>query len=172
MHEGFVPKGLDESSLALQCRGEGAKEMSVPTGTIEKLSPVLHWLGFTGTSNHRFELSQPRMAPSSAAQSARTKVSKTVTKQPRACALIQLANLKAALGDLDHLERIISLNGYVNAIPWIHRVSPDHKRCLRSPGGAPRISRPARAGRDSRLGLAKECARRNSNGGYPARNSR
>ena len=44
MHEGFVPKGLDESSLALQCRGEGAKEMSVPTGTIEKLSPVLHWL--------------------------------------------------------------------------------------------------------------------------------
>lgn len=35
----------------------------------------------------------------------------------RACALIQLANLKAALGDLDQLERIISLNGYVNAIP-------------------------------------------------------
>jgi enamine deaminase RidA (YjgF/YER057c/UK114 family) len=35
----------------------------------------------------------------------------------RACALIQLANLKAALGDLDRLQRIISLNGYVNAAP-------------------------------------------------------
>jgi enamine deaminase RidA (YjgF/YER057c/UK114 family) len=35
----------------------------------------------------------------------------------RACALIQLANLKAALGDLDRLQRIISLNGYVNAVP-------------------------------------------------------
>jgi enamine deaminase RidA (YjgF/YER057c/UK114 family) len=35
----------------------------------------------------------------------------------RACALIQLANLKAALGDLDRLERITSLNGYVNAVP-------------------------------------------------------
>jgi enamine deaminase RidA (YjgF/YER057c/UK114 family) len=35
----------------------------------------------------------------------------------RACALIQLANLKVALGDLDRLQRIISLNGYVNAVP-------------------------------------------------------
>jgi enamine deaminase RidA (YjgF/YER057c/UK114 family) len=35
----------------------------------------------------------------------------------RACALIQLANLKLALGDLDRLQRIISLNGYVNAVP-------------------------------------------------------
>jgi enamine deaminase RidA (YjgF/YER057c/UK114 family) len=35
----------------------------------------------------------------------------------RACALIQLANLKVALGDLDRLQRIVSLNGYVNAIP-------------------------------------------------------
>jgi enamine deaminase RidA (YjgF/YER057c/UK114 family) len=34
----------------------------------------------------------------------------------RACTLIQLANLKAALGDLDRLERIISLNGYVNSV--------------------------------------------------------
>ncbi len=35
----------------------------------------------------------------------------------RACALMQLANLKAALGDLDRLQRIVSLNGYVNAVP-------------------------------------------------------
>ena len=35
----------------------------------------------------------------------------------RACPLIQLANLKVALGDLDRLQRIISLNGYVNAVP-------------------------------------------------------
>jgi enamine deaminase RidA (YjgF/YER057c/UK114 family) len=35
----------------------------------------------------------------------------------RACVLIQLANLKTALGDLDRLERIVSLNGYVNAVP-------------------------------------------------------
>jgi enamine deaminase RidA (YjgF/YER057c/UK114 family) len=35
----------------------------------------------------------------------------------RACALMQLANLKVALGDLDRLQRIVSLNGYVNAVP-------------------------------------------------------
>jgi enamine deaminase RidA (YjgF/YER057c/UK114 family) len=35
----------------------------------------------------------------------------------RACALIQLANLKVALGDLDRLQRIVLLNGYVNAVP-------------------------------------------------------
>jgi enamine deaminase RidA (YjgF/YER057c/UK114 family) len=35
----------------------------------------------------------------------------------RACALLQLANLKVALGDLDRLQRIVSLNGYVNAVP-------------------------------------------------------
>jgi len=35
----------------------------------------------------------------------------------RACALVQLTNLKIALGDLDRVDRIISLNGYVNAVP-------------------------------------------------------
>jgi len=35
----------------------------------------------------------------------------------RACALVQLANLKVALGDLDRVDRILSLNGYVNAVP-------------------------------------------------------
>jgi enamine deaminase RidA (YjgF/YER057c/UK114 family) len=34
----------------------------------------------------------------------------------RACALVQLTNLKVALGNLDRVDRILSLNGYVNAV--------------------------------------------------------
>jgi enamine deaminase RidA (YjgF/YER057c/UK114 family) len=35
----------------------------------------------------------------------------------RYCTLLQLANMKEALGSLDRVARIISLNGYVNAVP-------------------------------------------------------
>ena len=35
----------------------------------------------------------------------------------RTCALLHLATIKEALGSLEKLERIISLNGYVNSIP-------------------------------------------------------
>jgi hypothetical protein len=52
----------------------------------------------------------------------------------RACALVQLTNLKVALGDLDRVDRIISLNGYVKCSSWIRGVSPGNKRCFRSSG--------------------------------------
>jgi enamine deaminase RidA (YjgF/YER057c/UK114 family) len=35
----------------------------------------------------------------------------------RCCALLELASIKQALGSLDKVERIISVNGYVNAVP-------------------------------------------------------
>jgi enamine deaminase RidA (YjgF/YER057c/UK114 family) len=35
----------------------------------------------------------------------------------RACALTQLAVLKNALGSLDKVQQIVSVNGYVNAVP-------------------------------------------------------
>ncbi|MBV8212352.1 MAG: RidA family protein [Verrucomicrobia bacterium] len=35
----------------------------------------------------------------------------------RWCALSELATIKQALGSLDQVERIISLNGYVNSVP-------------------------------------------------------
>jgi enamine deaminase RidA (YjgF/YER057c/UK114 family) len=35
----------------------------------------------------------------------------------RCCALSELATIKQALGSLDHVERIVSLNGYVNSVP-------------------------------------------------------
>jgi enamine deaminase RidA (YjgF/YER057c/UK114 family) len=35
----------------------------------------------------------------------------------RACALIQLAALKAHLGSLDTVKNIVTVNGYVNAVP-------------------------------------------------------
>ena len=35
----------------------------------------------------------------------------------RCCALSELAAIKQALGSLDNVERIISLNGYVNSVP-------------------------------------------------------
>ncbi len=33
------------------------------------------------------------------------------------CALLHLAKIKAALGDLDRVERIVKVNGYVNVAP-------------------------------------------------------
>src|SRR5580704_8856971 len=35
----------------------------------------------------------------------------------RCCALLELASMKQALGSLERVERIISVNGYVNAVP-------------------------------------------------------
>ena len=35
----------------------------------------------------------------------------------RCCALLELASIKQAIGSLDRVERIISINGYVNAVP-------------------------------------------------------
>jgi enamine deaminase RidA (YjgF/YER057c/UK114 family) len=35
----------------------------------------------------------------------------------RCCALLELASIKQALGSLDKVERIISVNGYVNSVP-------------------------------------------------------
>jgi len=35
----------------------------------------------------------------------------------RGCALLELASIKQALGSLERVERIISVNGYVNAVP-------------------------------------------------------
>jgi enamine deaminase RidA (YjgF/YER057c/UK114 family) len=35
----------------------------------------------------------------------------------RCCALLELASIKQVLGSLEKVERIISLNGYVNAVP-------------------------------------------------------
>jgi enamine deaminase RidA (YjgF/YER057c/UK114 family) len=35
----------------------------------------------------------------------------------RCCALSELGSIKQALGSLDNVERIISLNGYVNSVP-------------------------------------------------------
>ena len=82
----------------------------------------------------------------------------------RACALVQLANLKVALGDLDRVDRILSLNGYVNAVPGFG-VSPGNKRCFRSSGGAFWLSRATRPCGDWGIGAAEECAGRDSVGG-------
>jgi enamine deaminase RidA (YjgF/YER057c/UK114 family) len=35
----------------------------------------------------------------------------------RCCALSELGSIKQALGSLDNVERIVSLNGYVNSVP-------------------------------------------------------
>jgi enamine deaminase RidA (YjgF/YER057c/UK114 family) len=38
-------------------------------------------------------------------------------KAARACAVNLLAHLKVALGDLDHVARVVRLGGFVNAVP-------------------------------------------------------
>ena len=39
------------------------------------------------------------------------------TKAARACAIMLLAQLKAALGDLDKIARVVRLGGFINATP-------------------------------------------------------
>jgi enamine deaminase RidA (YjgF/YER057c/UK114 family) len=56
-------------------------------------------------------------------------VSKTIEEgydAARCCALSELATIKQALGSLDRVERVISLNGYVNSVPGF----PDSPRVI------------------------------------------
>jgi len=39
------------------------------------------------------------------------------TKAARACAIMLLAQLKAALGDLDKIARVVRLGGFINSVP-------------------------------------------------------
>jgi len=84
--------------------------MSVPTETIEKLSTVLHWLASRVQAT--IDLSYLNLAwlPHQRHSQRGQKYPRRLRSSPLVLS-IQLANLKAALGDLDHLERIISLNG-------------------------------------------------------------
>ena len=65
----------------------------------------------------------------------------------RQCAINQLAWLKLALGDLDRLQRVLKLTGYVNAIDGYKQAPLGRERRLRFPGRAARSPSAARIAR-------------------------
>jgi enamine deaminase RidA (YjgF/YER057c/UK114 family) len=101
-------------------------------GTIEKklqemgivlptpAAPVANYVGFVRSGNLLFVSGQICLA--NGALVAAGKLGGTVsveqgTTAARACAINVLAQVKAALGDLDKVARVVRLGGFVNAAP-------------------------------------------------------
>ncbi len=64
-------------------------------------------------------------------------------KAARACAVNVLAQIKAALGDLDKVVRVVRLGGFINAISHVPRCPEGHERRLGSHGDRFRRQGPA-----------------------------
>ncbi len=64
-------------------------------------------------------------------------------KAARACAINLLAQVKAALGDLDKVVRVVRLGGFINSAPGFSRWAESDERGLRSDGRGARRQGPA-----------------------------
>jgi enamine deaminase RidA (YjgF/YER057c/UK114 family) len=101
---GTIEKKLEELGIAL------------PTPA----APVANYVGFVRSGNLLFVSGQICLA--NGALVAAGKLGGTVsveegTAAARACAINVLAQVKAALGDLDKVARVVRLGGFVNATP-------------------------------------------------------
>jgi enamine deaminase RidA (YjgF/YER057c/UK114 family) len=101
---GTIEKKLEELGIAL------------PTPA----APVANYVGFVRSGNLLFVSGQICLA--SGALVAAGKLGGTVsieegTAAARVCAINVLAQVKAALGDLDKVARVVRLGGFVNATP-------------------------------------------------------
>src|ERR1700757_3110726 len=101
---GTIEKKLEEMGIAL------------PTPA----APVANYVGFVRSGNLLFVSGQICLA--NGALVAAGKLGGTVsveqgTAAARACAVNVLAQVKAALGDLDKVARVVRLGGFVNATP-------------------------------------------------------
>jgi enamine deaminase RidA (YjgF/YER057c/UK114 family) len=101
---GIIDKKLEELGIVL------------PTPA----APVANYVGFVRSGNLLFVSGQ--LCLSDGALLTTGKLGGTVTVQAgqaaaRACAINLLAQLKAALGDLDKVVRVVRLGGFVNAAP-------------------------------------------------------
>ena len=65
-------------------------------------------------------------------------------KAARACAINLLAQVKAALGDLDKVVRVVRLGGFINSAPDFPRRPEGDERRLRPDGRGVRRQGPAR----------------------------
>jgi enamine deaminase RidA (YjgF/YER057c/UK114 family) len=101
---GTIEKKLEELGIAL------------PTPA----APVANYVGFVRSGNLLFVSGQICLA--NGALVAAGKLGGTVSVEQgvtaaRACAINVLAQVKAALGDLDKVARVVRLGGFVNATP-------------------------------------------------------
>lgn len=84
-------------------------------------SPVANYVGFVRTGN-LLVVSGQVCFDSEGQLVAKGKLGADVSvedgqKAARACAINLLAQIKAALGDLDKVQRVVRLGGFVNAVP-------------------------------------------------------
>lgn len=84
-------------------------------------SPVANYVGFVRTGNLLVVSGQVCVDPDGKLV-AKGKLGGEVSledgqKAARACAINLLAQIKAALGDLDKVQRVVRLGGFVNAVP-------------------------------------------------------
>ena len=78
-------------------------------------------------------------------------------KAARACAINVLAQVKAALGDLDKVKQVVRLGGFINSDAGLSRRPQSHERRLRPHGGGARRQGPACAHHGGRGGAAGGC---------------
>ena len=84
----------------------------------------------------------------------------------RRCGIMLLAQMKAALGSLDRVERVVKLGVFVNSAPVVHRPAEGRQRRLRADAGSVRRGRPPCAQRRRR---GRAPARRRGRGGCDRR---
>jgi enamine deaminase RidA (YjgF/YER057c/UK114 family) len=87
----------------------------------EPASPIANYVGFVRTGNLLFVSGQVCVAPDGKLI-AKGKLGAGVTIEQgnaaaRGCAINLLAQIKAALGDLDKVVRVVKLTGFVNSAP-------------------------------------------------------
>src|SRR5215210_24898 len=110
MQRGLIMAGMVEQKLAAQ-------------GVVlhEPVSPVANYVGFVRTGNLLFVSGQVCFDPQGKLI-AKGKLGAGVSVEhgnaaARGCAINLLAQIKAALGDLDKVVRVVRLGGFVNSAP-------------------------------------------------------
>ena len=111
-------------------------------------SPVANYVGFVRTGNLLFVSGQVCVNPEGKLI-AKGKLGAGVTVEQgnaaaRGCAINLLAQIKAALGDLDKVVRVVRLGGFVNSRPGLSRRAEGAERRLRPDGRGVRRQGPPR----------------------------
>ena len=104
----------------------------------EPPSPVANYVGFVRTGNLLFVSGQVCVDPDGKLI-AKGKLGAGVTIEQgnaaaRGCAINLLSQIKAALGDLDKVVRVVRLGGFVNSTPGFSRRAESAERRLRPDG--------------------------------------
>jgi enamine deaminase RidA (YjgF/YER057c/UK114 family) len=117
-----VRSGADHIKRGRNMTGTVEQKLAAQGITLhEPPSPVANYVGFVRTGNLLFVSGQVCVAPDGKLI-AKGKLGAGVTIEQgnaaaRGCAINLLAQIKAALGDLDKVVRVVRLGGFVNSAP-------------------------------------------------------